>query len=57
MLALLRGTTTEKGLAVHATLTHKTYATEIKISDEQMAEVNLKEHAVLPKWNYTIKPQ
>jgi hypothetical protein len=41
---------------VHATLTQKTYATEIKISDEQMAEVNLEEHAILPKWNYTIKP-
>jgi len=56
MLGLLRATTTEQGLMVHATLTQKTYATEIKISDEQMAEVNLEEHAILPKWNYTIKP-
>lgn len=56
MLGLLRATTTEQGLVVHATLTHKTYATEIKISDEQMASLNLEGHALLPKWNYTIKP-
>ena len=56
MLGLLRGTTTEQGLVVHATLTHKTYATEIKISDEQMAALNLEGHELLPKWNYTIKP-
>ena len=56
MLGLLRGTTTEQGLVVHATLTHKTYATEIKISDEQMASLNLEGHELLTKWNYTIKP-
>ncbi len=57
ILGLLRATTTEQGLVVHATLSHKTYLTKVKVSDEQMATLNLEEHAVVPKWNYTIKPQ
>jgi hypothetical protein len=28
----------------------------IKISDEQMEEVRLDQHRVLPQWNYTIRP-
>jgi Rhodopirellula transposase DDE domain len=57
MLGLLRATTTEQGLVVHATLSHKTYVTEVKVSNEQMATLNLEEHVVVPKWNYNIKPQ
>jgi len=32
------------------------YATGIKITREQKAQINLKPHRVLPKWNYTIEP-
>jgi Rhodopirellula transposase DDE domain len=56
VLALIRGTTTEHGLVVHATLNKRRYATRIKISDEQMQEVQLYQHRVLPQWNYTIEP-
>jgi hypothetical protein len=56
VLAMIRGTTTKQGLVVHAMLNEKRYATKIKISDEQMQEVQLYRHRVLPQWNYTIKP-
>lgn len=56
MLNLLNATTTQKGLVVKATLTDKQYATGIKISDEQMKNLNLHQHDTLPHWNYTIKP-
>jgi hypothetical protein len=56
MLHLIAGTTTEQGLVVHAALTNQSYATKIKISDEQMAGINLVSHTVFPLWNYTIKP-
>ncbi len=56
VLAMIRGTTTKKGLVVHATLNEKRYATKIKVSDEQMQKVQLFRHRVLPQWNYTLKP-
>jgi hypothetical protein len=56
MLHLIEATTTDQGLVVKATLTQKVYATKIKISDEQMAAVNIQTHTKLPHWNYTIKP-
>jgi hypothetical protein len=56
ILDLIEATTTQAGLVVLATLTNETYATGIKISDEQMATVNLEKDTTLPHWNYTIKP-
>jgi hypothetical protein len=56
MLQLIDATTTDQGLVVTATLTQKTYATKIKISDKQMAALNIETHTTLPRWNYTIKP-
>lgn len=56
MLHLINATTSDQGLVVSAALTQKIYATKIKISDEQMATVNIQTHTTLPQWNYTIKP-
>lgn len=56
MLHFLNGTTTEQGLVVRAVLTETKYHTQIKISDQQMADLNLSKHTTLPRWNYTIKP-
>jgi transposase len=56
MLHLIEGTTTEQGLVVHAALTNQQYATKIKISDEQMAGINMTTHTVFPQWNYMIEP-
>ena len=56
MINLLNATTTRQGLVVKAILTETEYQTKIKISDEQMACLNLHKHETFPKWNYTIKP-
>ncbi len=56
MLGLIEATTTEHGLEVRATLSDITYATKIKISKAQMAELNLQKHDTLPQWNYTLRP-
>jgi hypothetical protein len=56
MLKLLRATTTQQGLSVQAILTRKKYQTKIKISDEQLAALDLEKHLILPQWNYTIRP-
>jgi hypothetical protein len=56
LLHLIEATTTQQGLVVKATLTQKVYATKIRISDDQMAALNLQRHAMFPQSNYTIKP-
>ena len=56
MLHLIGDTTTQEGLVVVASLSLKTYATGIKISDEQMAALHIEKDTTLPQWNYTIKP-
>lgn len=56
MLKYIRTTTTQTGLKVCARLNRKKYHTRLKVNDAQMAQINLKRHKVLPKWNYTIYP-
>lgn len=56
MLNFIRQTSTEQGLKVDSIINEKIYEKGIKITDDQMKEINVKEHSVLPKWNYTIRP-
>lgn len=56
MLRSIQGTTTKTGLEIDAILNEKNYEKAITISDEQMAEINIKKHQSLPQWNYTISP-
>jgi hypothetical protein len=56
MLNYIRNTTTRKGLKVDAILNDKKYEKGLNISEDQMNTINLKRHAHLPDWNYTIKP-
>ncbi len=57
LLACIRGTHTETGLRVKASLSRKRYRTKIKVSGQEMKALNLKRHKVCPKWNYTIEPR
>ncbi len=55
---LIANTTTKAGLSVQAELDHNTYPTGIKVSDEEMNQLNLcpaKFHGT--DWNYAIKPR
>jgi hypothetical protein len=56
VLNFLRTTKTEAGLVVNATLIKGDYPTGIKVSQAQMNKVNLRQHRVLPMWNYTLVP-
>jgi hypothetical protein len=54
---LIAGTTTETGLRVQAELDSEVYPTKVKVSDEQLANVDLQPHKFHGEWNYTIKHQ
>jgi len=57
MLSYIRDTTTETGLKVKAFLLDRVYQKKIKISDNEMAALNLMHRRVCPRWNYVIKPR
>jgi hypothetical protein len=57
MRRLIAGTHTKTGLQIRCTLNTKQYATKIKVTDEQMAQLDILPHPILPQWNYTILPR
>jgi transposase len=57
VLELISHTTTKEGLVVTARKDSRTYPTGRKVSEEELAELNLVRDAFHGDWNYTIKPQ
>lgn len=57
MLAWIRGTTTVSGLKVKACQLKGKYPTKVKVSDEQMAALNLMPRKICPQWNYVLSPR
>ncbi len=57
LLGFIRNTTTATGLRVKATLSQKVYLTGVKVSNKEMATLNLTRRKVCPQWNYVIKPR
>jgi hypothetical protein len=57
IVRLIRGTSTLTGLVVNCWLNTKCYPTDVQISTEQMDELDLLRHPVLPEWNYTLLPR
>jgi len=53
---LISATTTRTGLEVYAQLDERPYPKDVKVSDQQLAAVNLQGDKFHPEWNYTIKP-
>ena len=53
---LIAATTTAAGLAVRSRLDDRLYAKGRRVSDQQLACVNLEPHAFHGEWNYTIHP-
>ncbi len=53
---LIAATTTKTGLAVRSEVDRGIYPKGIKIDDEELAEVRLKQHKFHGEWNYTIAP-
>ena len=57
VIDLIAATTTRTGLKVYARLDDGAYPDKIKITDAQLAAVQLSGDAFHPEWNYTIKPR
>src|SRR2546425_1854146 len=57
VLELLSHTTTKAGLVVTAVKDSNVYPTGIKVSDDELAALNLYRESFHGEWNYTIKPQ
>ena len=56
IINLIAATTNKSGLEIKAELDTNSYIKGIKITDEQLAEVNIKFHDVNERLNYTIFP-
>jgi hypothetical protein len=57
ILRLIRETKTQSGLQVKSRLVSKHFEIGKKISPEQMTQLSLVKHRVLPQWNYTLYPR
>jgi transposase len=57
ILKLIAATTTEAGLTVQCQLDTNRYPPGRKISDEEMATLNIQPHSFHGEWNYTILPR
>jgi len=54
---LIAATTTTAGLKVHAELNTQTYPAGIKVSDQQLEQVQLRRDKFHGDWNYEIQPR
>jgi hypothetical protein len=57
IVSLIGNTKTRTGLHVQAELDTNHYATGIKVTDEELASINIKKNAFHGDWNYTIIPR
>ncbi len=55
VVSLIGGTTTRTGLRIKAALDSNRYEKAIKVSDDQIASLNLKPHRFHGDWNYTLR--
>ena len=56
IVQLIAATTTDTGLKVRAELDERKYPKGLKVSDAQLAAVNISRHSFHGDWNYTISP-
>jgi transposase len=57
IVSLIAATTTKKGLRVRADLDTNKYPPGLKVSDQEMASLNIVRDEFHGEWNYTIKPR
>jgi len=57
MIELISHTTTKEGLTVTAVKDTNSYPTGLKVSDQDMAALNITSNPFHGEWNYTIQPQ
>jgi hypothetical protein len=57
LVALIGATTTQTGVRVEAALDRGTSPTRVEVTDDQLAQVQLRPHAFHGEWNYSILPR
>lgn len=57
IVSLIAGTTTRKGLKVHAEIDDRSYPPGVKVPDKDMAQINLRRDTFHGEWNYEILPR
>lgn len=57
IIELLSHTTTAQGLTVTAIVDKNVYPTGLKVSDQEMRQINITRNDFHGEWNYTIRPQ
>jgi len=57
IVSLIAGTTTRKGLKVHAEIDNGRYPAGVKVPDAEMAAIQLKRDDFHGEWNYEISPR
>jgi hypothetical protein len=57
IIQLIASTTTNTGLTVTCQLDANAYEKGIKVSDDEMASLNVKPASFHGEWNYTIAPR
>ena len=56
VVELIAATTTKTGLTVRCELDTRSYPKGIKVSDAEMAALNIQRDTFHPEWNYTVSP-
>jgi len=56
-IELIAGATTKTGLKIRCELDRNLYPKGIKVSDEELATLNIKRDKFHPEWNYAIAPR
>ena len=57
VVKMISATKTKQGLRVKAVLDKSRYETGVKISHQQMKELNIHPHKQNPYWNYSLLPR
>jgi transposase len=57
IVSLIAATTTRSGLRVRAEIDKGSYPLGVKVTDQQIAKINLEPHEFHGDWNYTIHPK
>lgn len=56
IVKLIAGTTTSKGLTIKSKIDKSVYEKGIKITDEELSKINIKQNNFHGEWNYSIAP-
>lgn len=54
---LIASTSTETGLTVRCELDKSPYPKGLKVSDKELAQINIKRHEFHGEWNYIMSPR